>query len=363
MRCRRTLSRPARLSHLALALAAALAPAGLAACFFDGSDGDDGDDGPLGGSLDVNGTVVDFRTGAEVSAGLALETSGLAAATTITLDGAAFELDGVPEQSAFQLLATATDYLPTFSRTLVVEREDLDAVQLQVVPSAFINDLAGAFTVAPDAARGILLARVVNADGSPRANVTANNFQLATSAGGVLPKFLGDQMNAAPTAVATTASGWVVFFNVAPGVVSLAPAVTATVTLDMAVSPINAGAVTLAEIVATDGAPPKLTNVSFAQQVVPIFTARGCVACHSGGGTGKDLGGLTLSGPANKIYKELLEEDPTRVRPGMPEMSLLLTMPSRESPADRHPNVTFTSAADVDFQKLYVWIKEGAKEN
>lgn len=360
MRCRRILSLP---SFLTLSLAA-LAAASLSACFFSGSDGSAGDDeGPLGGALDVTGSVVDFRSDNGVSTALALETSGLAAATTLTIDGDAFTLSGVPESSAFQILATATGYRPTFSPTLVVETEDLEDVKLPIVSEDFITALAGAFAVTPDPTRGILLARVVDAAGMPRANVAATNFQLTVATGATAPKFLSDQMGALPAAVATSASGWVAFFNVAPGVVSLVPPLTASVTLDVPVSPINAGAVTLAQIVATDGAPPKLTNVSFSQQVVPLFTARGCVACHSGGGPGKDLGGLTLNGAANKIYKELLEEDPTRVRAGMPELSLLLTMPSREAPPDRHPNVTFTSAADLDFQKIYVWIKEGAKEN
>ena len=34
------------------------------------------------------------------------------------------------------------------------------------------------------------------------------------------------------------------------------------------------------------------SNVSYATQIMPIFDARGCVACHSGNGPGKDLGGL-----------------------------------------------------------------------
>jgi hypothetical protein len=357
---------PARASRAASAArAAALGAvaflAALPACLFGGSDGDD--DGPLGGSLDISGSAVDFRSGDPVTEGLALETSGLAAATTISIDGASFKLSGVPESSAFQLLASATGYRATFSSTLVVESDDLDEVKLPLVSEAFVTSLAAGFTINPNATRGILLARVVDAEGRPKANVAASNFALTSAGGAITPKFLSDQMTAAPALAVTSASGWVAFFDVAPGVVSLAQAATATVTLDMAVSPVNAGAVTLAQITATDGAPPRFTNVSFATQVVPIFTMRGCVACHSGGGPGKDLGGLTLNGPTAKIYKELIEEDPTRVRPGMPEQSLLLTMPSRESPPDRHPNVTFSSSADLDFQRIYVWIKEGAKEN
>jgi hypothetical protein len=46
-----------------------------------------------------------------------------------------------------------------------------------------------------------------------------------------------------------------------------------------------------------------------------------------------------------------------------PETSLLLTMPSREDPPDRHPNVTFTSTLDRDYQLIRVWIAEGARQN
>ena len=110
------------------------------------------------------------------------------------------------------------------------------------------------------------------------------------------------------------------------------------------------------------------TNVSFATQVTPIFTKRGCVNCHSANGIGKDLGGLTLNGGTPKVYSELTAEiSPnfamTRVNKANPEKSLVLTMPSAETPPDPHPNVTFTGPTDPDFLTILVWIKEGAKNN
>ena len=99
-------------------------------------------------------------------------------------------------------------------------------------------------------------------------------------------------------------------------------------------------------------------------QIVPIFQARGCVACPTGLGVGKDLGGLALDGSSNLIYKELVEEKPNiRVNLGKPEASLVLTMPSREDPPDVHPNGTFTGPLDPDYLKLLVWIREGAQQN
>jgi hypothetical protein len=63
------------------------------------------------------------------------------------------------------------------------------------------------------------------------------------------------------------------------------------------------------------------------------------------------------------VYKELVTEDPTRVVTSAPETSLVLTMPSAESPPDAHPNVTFTGPQDPDFVNILVWIREGAKNN
>lgn len=327
---------------------------------------DEGVDGPLGGSRTVEGTVVDFETGMPIGGAASISTSGLSPVPKVTAQGASFTITGVPENSAFQVLASApTTHRSTFSDAIVVEDDDLRDVKVPVVSEAFLGTLATGFGVSPSAAKGVLLARVVDDRGMPKAGVAASNFVIA---GGATPRFLGANMLPAPAATATSASGWVVFFEVAPGVVSLGQSATATVTLDMAVSPISAGTVTIARIIATDGAAVLPKNVSFRDQVVPIFGpkangGRGCEACHSGNGAGRDLGGLTLDGSANLIYKELVMEDPTRVVLAMPETSLVLRMPSREDPPDRHPNITFTSTLDPDYLKILIWIREGAKDN
>jgi len=122
--------------------------------------------------------------------------------------------------------------------------------------------------------------------------------------------------------------------------------------------------VTIAEGKVARGAPILPSNVSFAAQVVPIFAARGCAVCHSGGGPGKDQAGLTLGGGDNLIYRELVEERAgIRVNRAMPEKSLVLTMPSAEDPPDGHPTIVFAGPRDPDYLKLLVWIREGAKQN
>ena len=131
----------------------------------------------------------------------------------------------------------------------------------------------------------------------------------------------------------------------------------------MPISPVNAGSVTIAKIKTTDGMAMLPTNVSFANQVFPIFSARGCKACHSGK---RHRSRFSAGSRSTAARTSSTASSRWRTRPVntlMPEMSQLLTMPSREDPPDRHPNVTFTSASDPDYLKILVWIREGAKNN
>jgi hypothetical protein len=228
-----------------------------------------------------------------------------------------------------------------------------------VVSEVFLEGLATAFNVTPSAAKGVLLAQLVDDNGDPTPGIPGG--QLVVPGGVDGPFFLDADLAPDPGATATSTSGYVVFFEVDVGVVELGQAAAPTVTLAMPASPINAGTITLARIVTTAGAPEVPVNVSFSNTIRPIFTARGCVACHSGGWF--DLGGLKLDGPPQQLYGELIEEDPTRVNTVDPTISLLLRMPAREDPADTHPNVTFASNSDPDYQKILVWISEGALDN
>ena len=333
------------------------------ACGFGGDDGDD--DGPLGGSISVTGTVVDLESDAAVSGAASVTTAGLAPAPVVTAQGASFTIEGVPESSAFQVLATvAPSHRATFT-TIYVEDRDLSDIKIPAVSETFLAALASGFGVNPSAAKGLLLAQLVDDAGAPQAGVAGSNLVIAGADG---PYFLDANMMPAPGLNATSASGWVVFFELPVGVVELGAAASPTVTLEMPSSPVAAGSVTMSKIEVRDGAPTLPTNVSFSQQIVPIFAlppmGRGCVGCHSGGGPGKDQGGLNLGGGVNLSYSELVEEKPNvRVNLAAPEMSKMLRMPSRESPPDAHPNTTFTSDADPDYLKILVWIREGAKKN
>jgi hypothetical protein len=330
------------------------------------SGGDDDVSPPLGGARTVRGSVVDFVTGMPVEGATSVSVSGLQPAPRITVQGATYEIADVPENSTFHILAASPPaHRATFSPAVVVERADVNDVKSYAVSEAVLSDLAMAFGVQPAAGRGVLLAQVTGMDGQPRAGVAGTSLVVQGGAKVVGPYFLDDQREPAPQLTATSASGWAVWFEIEPGLTSMAPAAGSGLTVDMPVSPVAAGAVTIVSVVVIDGAPPGPQNVSFANDVFPIFEQRGCVACHSGNGIGRDLGNLTLDGSTNLVYKELIEEPRAvlRVNVASPEASLVLTMPSREDPADSHPNVTFASAADPDYLILLAWIKEGAKEN
>lgn len=317
--------------------------------------------GPLGGSVTVTGEVVDFQTGAAINTAASITTAGLSPVPRVSSRGAAFTIEGILENSAFQILATAPpNHRATFSPAVVVTTADLDGVKAPVVAETLLANLATALRVTPTASKGVVFVRLVDGAGQPRAGVAATDFTITGADG---PHFLDAALTPA-AATASSASGWAVFFEVPVGVVALAQPATAAVTIDMPAVAVTAATVTIAQGTVSAGAPLVPRDVRFATQIVPIFRVRGCEACHSGNGIGKDLGGLTLDGGSHLIYKELVEERPnTRVNTATPEMSKVLTMPSREDPPDRHPNVTFTGPRDPDYLKLLIWIREGAKEN
>lgn len=324
----------------------------LVACDFSGESPTSKD---LGGSHAVRGEIVDYKTGQPV-AGATLEISGLAAdvAPTIAVSGSVFTIDGVIANSAFQIRASAPSYRPTFGPAVVVVEEDVASVKVPVVSVAYLEALVAGFDVMPPAG-GILLGRLLK-NGTPVPDVGANAFMMP---GG--PYFLDANLEAVPGGQVTSTSGAVVFFDLPPGITGIVQPTAPPVALDMAVSPIEAGSVTIADITVLDNPIALPANVSFSQQVYPIFEARGCEPCHSANGEGKDLGGLTLGGGTNKVYNELMEG--IRVNRAEPERSTVLTYPSRESPPDTHPNITFASTNDPDYLKLLVWIREGAKQN
>ncbi len=338
----------------------------LAAC-----GGDDDETEPTGEipSFSVTGTVFDFATGEALDAQASVTVDGLSPPPQITTTGAEFLIRNVPLHSVFQILASAPpDYRSTFNPAVEVTEENLEDIQVTAISESYMADMRAAFAVDPAPDTSILIGRLVDDNGAPQAGVPGDAFDLDAAIAG--PYFLDDQRVPDPDLSASSASGYFVLYNVPSGLIRVTSKDEAY-GMSMADSPVAATAVTLADVqVGQDvQAPPDLPQVvSFSQHVAPALLRRGCDACHDGGGIGKDLGGLHLNGADEKMYKELVEEvsqrhGVTRVIAEPAAESLLLTMPSREDPPDVHPNITFASADDPDYQLILAWIEQGAPNN
>lgn len=342
----------------------------LLACVFAAACSGEGDTPPGPDPIDsysLSGTALDFETGAPLAGSATISTTGIQPPPTVSTTGAEFTIAGIPPFSVFHVLSgSPPDYRSTYNMAITVENADLDGAEVHVVSEAHLARLLTTFGITPQPGTGILIARATDSTGAGKAGVPAAAFQLDVAADG--PYFLNMDKSPAPAATATTDSGYVVFFDVTPGLVTPSATAGSGYSISGAASPVAQNVVSLAELLVSDGPPPLPTNVSFAGDVFPIFARRGCETCHSGGGIGRDLGNLTLDGSTNLVHRELTEEiSPnfamTRVNLQTPAESLLLTMPSLETPPDPHPNATFTSDTDPDYQIILAWIEEGALNN
>jgi hypothetical protein len=343
--------------------------AGAAGCGSDDDDSGEGEDGDILTTYSALGTVVDFETGDAV-AQATVTTSGLVPAPRVVLDGASFEIQDIPANSVFNVLAgSPPDYQNTYSAAIDLRNDDVVGIVAPVVSRAYLAALADAFAVS--AGEGaVLFARALDEAGNPLAGVGREIFQIDGLPPAAGPYFVDEALAPAPGLNATSGSGYAIFFQVNPGLVTLTAVNDSGYTLVMSATPAADATVTVADVTVSAGelqaVPPQ--DVSFSQQVVPIFSARGCNGCHSGNEIGRDLGGLMLDAGVNKTYKEVAVElsinyNIVRVNLLEPEASLMLTMPSAEDPPDRHPNVTFASPRDPDYQTILAWIREGALNN
>lgn len=320
-------------------------------------------------TLRVSGTAVDFEGGAAITGSATVTTVGLTPPPTVSVTGAEFVIEGVAPFSAFHLLSgSPPDYRSTYNVATEVLDVDVSGLKAEVVAESYLAALAAAFNVVSAPNTGMIIARAVDEAGMPAEGVPASAFAVNGAPPTIAPRFLDANKTAAPALTETSASGYVVFYDVPTGLVTIGAAMGGGFTVVGASAPTAVTAVTLATLTVTPGGPVLPVNVSFSNDVVPIFSGRGCTACHSGNSPGADLGKLSLNGGDNPIYKELTEElsptyNVTRVNLAEPQKSLVLTMPSLELEPDPHPNATFVSPSDPDYLILLAWITEGAKQN
>jgi hypothetical protein len=318
--------------------------------------------------LNVSGSLLEFDTQKPLSSSITMATAALVPTPDVSISGSTFALSNVPPFSVFYLIAgSPPDHALTYNAPTTVTDTDVTAVSAYVVAQSYLTKLRSAFNVTATSGTSTLFVRAVDVTGAAVAGVPASAVMLGAS-GAKGPFFVDSTLLPTATATATSASGWLMYFNVPAGTIKLAGG--AGYTVVAADTPTAADAVSLVEATVTKGTtttPPPM-NVSFQKTVMPIFVNRGCYNCHSGNGDGRRLGDLVLDGAPQKVWTALVQTvstnfGTTRVNLAVPEKSLVLTMPSFETPPDPHPTVVFTSSADVDYVKILTWIKEGAKFN
>jgi hypothetical protein len=320
--------------------------------------------------VSVSGSIVDFVTGQSIQSAGTMVTNGMSPAPTVSVTGADYMVSGIPPYSVFYLLAgSPPDYRNTFSLPVSVVTSDVTGVAAPIVPEQYLADLQKAFVVNPTSNTGILFVQVVDGNNAPKAGVPASAFQINGSTPASGPYFLDASKKPAANLTATSASGWAVFFDVPVGTAAITTTPASGLQLS-AEAPSAANTVSFAVASTAGGsmAPPTNKTMSFATDVMPIFTARGCVNCHSGDGPGRDEGGLALNGGAPRVWSAVVTQPSpnfniTRVNLQDPAKSLLLTMPLYENPPDAHPVAVFQSTSDKDYLTILTWIQQGAKDN
>ncbi len=319
-------------------------------------------------ALNVSGQLAEFDTQKPLSGSATMATAALVPSPDVTVSGSSFSLANVPPYSTFFLIAgSPPDHALTYNAPTTVTDTDVSGVTAFVVSTSYLGKLRTALGVTAKAGTATVFVQALDASGKPETAIPGSSVLLGAS-GVSGPFYLDATMQAAANATSTSASGWLVYFNVPAGTLKIAGSNGYTV--QAADTPTVGDAVSLIAATITQGtAPmPPPTNVSFQQTVMPIFINRGCYNCHSGNGDGRRLGDLVLDGAPMKVWTALVQTispnfGVTRVNLTDPPKSLVLTMPSYENPPDAHPTVVFTSSSDPDYVKILTWIKEGAKFN
>jgi hypothetical protein len=323
--------------------------------------------------LQVSGQILDFESGKPISGAATMSTAQLSPPPAVSMSGADFTIAAVPPFSTFYVIAgSPPNYAMTYNAPTVLTDKPLDNVAEHSVAEAYLAQLRSGFGINAQSGTATVLVHVI--DGNGRALAGLAGAALVPSGAGLKgPYFLDASLQPAPMAKTTSASGWLVYFDVVPGTLTFGAGsgylviAADTPTAADAVSLVEATVMT-APVPPPNMPPPPAPTISFQQSVLPIFINRGCYNCHSGNGPGRRLGGLVLDGGSMKIWTALVQDlspnfNTTRVDLQDPPKSLVLIMPSYANPPDGHPVVVFTSVNDPDYQTILDWIEQGAQFN
>lgn len=317
-------------------------------------------------SVAMHGTVKDYVSGAAIPNAV-IKSIGLLPELTVEAgaDGT-FTLEPVPVNGYVILSVAAPGHLATLNPALLVEETDLTGVVLQVIGTSDAAALETGFGVVETSGRGQILGRTAFETGSGIAGVQSIQLlPVGFSADG--PHFL--DMTGAPSGslTATTSNGGFTFFNVTTG--NIAVQASAPNFLFQSVATVSRPAtwsiVSVVGAGGTVGSTPTPTpsgtpaTVSFASQVDPIFTNRGCKTCHR---KGNAAGGLRLDQAPAKDYTALNNLAGV-LNAGDPAASLLLKKPLFEAASDHGGGNIFLTTSDPDYVTILNWITQGANNN
>jgi len=339
-------------------LFALVASAGIASCSDSGSK----DPKP---TVRVSGVVRDWRTGAAIADAF-VETIGITPIQSAISEGdGTFSLQAVPINGFILLRIDAAAHVRTISPAILVEEDNLDDVLAESVATADATAFETAFAITTSAGHGVVLGRTQSPALAGIPGVSELRIvPLGADFDG--PYFLDANGSAAVGGTETTSDGGFLFFNVSSGDIAVQGSAT------------NLAFETQATVVAEDvyslvtlpgdgpgvGGSPTPTPSgtpgpqSFATDIVPIFTARGCTGsgCHRPPTNG---GGLRLNQSADQIYPAVV----ARCNTADPPNSLLLIKPLFEASPNHTGGNVFLTNADPDYQKMLRWITDGAPQN
>lgn len=330
---------------------------GIAACTGSGSK----DPEP---TVRVSGIVADWRSGDPLPGAL-IETIGITPVqTALSESDGSFVLDAVPINGFVLLNVAVAGHVRTISPALLVGDESLSDALALAVSSDDAAAFESGFSVTASDGLGVVLGRTATEAGSGIPGV-ADVQVLPGTTDYEGPFFLGP--GSVPAGAAeTTADGGFVFFNVSLGDVSVQASAAdlvfetqGTVVVDDVWSLVHVPG----DGPGVGGSPtPTPTGTpgpqSFENDIVPIFSARGCTGsgCHRPPTTG---GGLRLNQSAAQIYDGVLQ----RCNTADPPNSLLLLKPLFEAAPNHTGGNIFLTSADPDYQKMLRWITDGAPNN
>jgi hypothetical protein len=186
----------------------------------------------------------------------------------LDLPGGQVTVEGILQQSIFRVRTTTPTHETTISALLAVADEDVTNAIVEVVPPQLIAD-AYDTSRRLDRESGVIVSRLRDiADGAPMAGIAGDAFTI-----GETTVFLDGEGAVSGDAPASTASGVALLLNVPAGLVELESALPEHY-FDAPLARVESSGVTLVNIDVGLDPPPIPTNVSFENDVMPIFDDR-----------------------------------------------------------------------------------------